>query len=421
MKILKNIGKLLSLLLTLTLVACVDYNDESRLIDVKIQVAAPSEYKAGATPGKQLVTLKRGNVSRTATTNENGLVVFEDCAPDVYDVSVAWTLSSTEYYEKTGINDPDHAYIVTASLNEQSITEKYEETPLQLTPAMAEGSPLVISKIYCAGSKPYPQYGTKNYLVGKYFEIYNQTDEAIDITGMYIGLLDSTNPQPWTLENLVADATIQGSAVVVKQVFRIPTDKTYKLEGGKSIVLTNSAIDHSYVSDYEQNLSDADFEREGYNDKMEHNPNVPKLEMVYTASSGLTSMNLSQSGPCGIIIFRTIDDVTTWPKTYGYGKVSGTQTYLLVPNNVIKDGVDYLQYDANTSSGADIATKRLYTSIDAGCTHISAKSGYTGETVYRKTLSIASGGRKILMDTNNSSNDFQVSTTIKVREYDDAE
>ena len=62
---------------------------------------------------------------------------------------------------------------------------------------------------------------------------------------------------------------------------------------------------------------------------------------------------------------------------------------------------------------------RLYADIDAGYTNIEAISGYTGEVVYRRTASIAADGHKILMDTNNSLNDFKVSTTIKPRQYDE--
>jgi hypothetical protein len=129
-------------------------------------------------------------------------------------------------------------------------------------------------------------------------------------------------------------------------------------------------------------------------------------------------MNLVQGGPCGIIIFDTDEDISTWEKTYGYGKTSGTQTYLLVPKSVIKDGVDFIK---NTNSGPNISTKRLYDEVDAGYTNINAISGYTGEVVYRRTLRVTPEGRKVLMDTNNSSNDFKVSTTIYPREYDDAE
>jgi hypothetical protein len=67
-----------------------------------------------------------------------------------------------------------------------------------------------------------------------------------------------------------------------------------------------------------------------------------------------------------------------------------------------------------------VSTKRLYPTLDAGYTNIEGKSGWTGEVVYRRTSDKrADDGHLILVDTNNSSNDFHVSTTIKPRQYDE--
>ena len=255
-------------------------------------------------------------------------------------------------------------------------------------------------------------------MAGRYIELFNQSDQTADVAGMYIGLLESSSPQPYTLDNLKNDPNINGTMVVVKQVYRIPTDKEYLVEGGKSIVITNSAVDHTLTAQnqFEADLSGADFEVVDLNDKLEHNDNVVKMLREYYAFSSLKGMNLMQGGPCGIILFETDEDINTWPTTYGYGKTSGTWVYLLVPNSTIKDGVDFVK---NTSTGPNLSTKRLYDEIDAGCTHIEAINGYTGEVVYRKTARKTSDGRKVLMDTNNSSNDFKVSTTIKPREYDE--
>lgn len=43
---------------------------------------------------------------------------------------------------------------------------------------------------------------------------------------------------------------------------------------------------------------------------------------------------------------------------------------------------------------------------------INATAGLSGEVVCRKPTSTAAGGHNILMDTNNSSNDFEVSTSV---------
>ena len=87
-----------------------------------------------------------------------------------------------------------------------------------------------------------------------------------------------------------------------------------------------------------------------------------------------------------------------------------------MPKRVVLDGVDYLK---NKATGVDVSSKRLYPEIDAAYTNINAASGWTGEVVYRRTASTATDGHQILMDTNNSLNDFKVSTTIKPRQYDE--
>ena len=398
--------------------SCIDYEDAARSVTVKVKLANPAEFKADAALSNQEVTIKSISTEKTAITDENGIATFSDCLPDVYDISSHKELSREEYEEKTGNpSSSTDGYLVTSSLNGQLFSEMQENTPIEVTSNIAVMPAIVISKISSSGSKK-PTGG--NYMAGKYLELYNQIDQAVDISGLYIGLLESTgnSNRVYTLDELQNDPAINGTKVVVKQVFQIPTDQPFLLGPGESVLLCNSATDHSDVNELERDLTGADFEAVGINDNLEHNPNVPKLVTIYTTSGGAATMNLVQGGPCGIIIFDTNEDVNSWDKTYGYGKTSGTQTYLLVPKSVIKDGVDFIK---NTKDGPNLTTKRLYSDIDAGYTNINAISGYTGEVVYRRTSKVTPDGRKVLMDTNNSSNDFKVSTTIYPREYDDAE
>lgn len=423
MKHLNNLITSLAVLLV-TLASCINYDDSGRLLTIKVHLKTPAGFKENAALDNQEVKIKSKTVELKAMTDENGIATFEGCMPDLYDISSYVELTGEEYAQKTGSEDAVEECIITATLNEQLFDETREQLPIEMESAIMAITPkdpgqktksIVISKIYSSGSK---YNGNKNYMAGRYIELFNQSDQTADVAGMYIGLLESSNPQPYTLDNLKNDPNINGTMVVVKQVYRIPTDKEYLVEGGKSIVITNSAVDHTLTAQnqFEADLSGADFEVVDYNDKLEHNDNVVKMLHEYYAVSSLKGMNLMQGGPCGIILFETDEDINTWPTTYGYGKTSGTWVYLLVPNSTIKDGVDFVK---NTSTGPNLSTKRLYDAIDAGCTHIEATLGYTGEVVYRKTARVYPDGRKKLMDTNNSSNDFKVSTTIKPREYDE--
>jgi hypothetical protein len=404
----RNIIYLLSALL---LGSCIDYDDVSREVSVQVKLQMPEEFTKGSDlEGHDIVMSQDGN-KLTATTNAEGIATFTGLIPDVYDISCSWEITNEQYMALTGEQAVTNGCTVSGSLNEQLMSEAQEQQPILLPTHVAVKRDIVIGKIAAAGSK---DANNRNYLAGRYVELYNQADNAVDVSGLYIGLLETTSPQPYTLDNLHEDYA--DSVVIVKQVFQIPADKPCMVASGGTVLLTNSATDHSDVNEFEYDLTDADFESKDETGKTMNNPAVPALITTFSVFAKNATMNLMQGGPCGIILFRTTEDINTWPHTYGYGKTTGSLYYLCVPKRVILDGVDYLK---NMATGVDVSSKRLYADIDAGYTNIEAISGYTGEVVYRRTASIAADGHKILMDTNNSLNDFKVSTTIKPRQYDE--
>ena len=404
----RNIIYLLSALL---LGSCIDYDDVSREVSVQVKLQMPEEFTKGSDlEGHEIVMSQDGN-KLTATTNAEGIATFTGLIPDVYDISCSWEITNEQYMALTGEQAVTNGCTVSGSLNEQLMSEAQEQQPILLPTHVAVKRDIVIGKIAAAGSK---DGNNRNYLAGRYVELYNQADNAVDVSGLYIGLLETTSPQPYTLDNLHEDYA--DSVVIVKQVFQIPADKPYMVAPGGTVLLTNSATDHSDVNEFEYDLTDANFESKDETGKTMNNPAVPALITSFSVFAKNATMNLMQGGPCGIILFRTTEDINDWPHTYGYGKTTGSLYYLCVPKRVILDGVDYLK---NKATGVDVSAKRLYADIDAGYTNTETISGYTGEVVYRRTASIAADGHKILMDTNNSLNDFKVSTTIKPRQYDE--
>lgn len=388
--------------------ACVDFDDATHEISATIQLLTPGEFSNGSGLEDRTVTLTQGSNTLTGTTDADGQVLFSGLTPDVYDVSTSWQITNDEYRQLTGDRQVNSGCTVTGALNACLISDDGQTVTLQTS--LSVNRDIVIGKIASAGTK---DFNNRNYRAGKYLELYNQADDSVDVSGLYIGLLDSSNPQPFTLDNL--HDLYADTVVVVKQVFRIPADSSYPVAPGGTVLLTNSAIDHTSVGELEQNLLDADFESKDYTGTVQNNPATPALLTVWSAYSSEATMNLVQGGPCGVVIFRTDETITDWQLTYAYGKTSGQQ-YLLVPRRVILDGVDYLK---NKATGVDVSTKRLYADIDASYVVINAVSGWTGEVVYRRTAKLADDGHPILMDTNNSLNDFQVSTTIKPRQYDE--
>ncbi|MBQ4147514.1 MAG: DUF4876 domain-containing protein [Prevotella sp.] len=408
----RKIGWTLTACLTVLLLAsCVDFDGATEAISVKYQVQMPQGFTAADVANKT-VTITSSSQTLQATTDANGIATFENIVPDVYDVSVAWKMTPDEYSQITGEMVQNHKYTVAGSKSAELLSEDIT-TPLTIDMNISVDQSILISKIYSAGSK---DSNNKNYLAGRYIELYNNSDETVDIAGLYLGLIETNSSPAYTL-GLVPDT------IFMKQIFRIPTDKSYMVAPGQSVIITNSAIDHftkvnpdlNNIKDpFEHNLLNADFEAKDQQGKTTNNPDVPALELVYTAYSNISNMNLSQGGPGGIVIFETEEDVANWPLAYNYGKTSGNK-WMKLPAKYILDGVDVLKNTSQT--GVDANLKRLYDYIDAGYAYINAASGYNGEVMYRKVQTTTEDGRQILSDTNNSLSDFAISSEIAPREF----
>jgi hypothetical protein len=392
----------------LSLCSCVDFNDVTSEVTTRVQLAMPAEFVNGSDLASHTIVMQQGNTRLTATTDADGLATFTGIIPDVYDISCAWEISADEYHQLTGDQQVVSGGTVSGSLNNHLIGS---EQTIRLSTHLSINRDIIIGKVYYAGSK---DNNNRTYMPGKYVELYNQSDRSVDVSGLYIGLIEAESTQAYTLQNL-HDAHAD-SVVLAKQVFRIPAGQPFLVEPGGTVLLVNSAADHRNNNDMENDLTDADFEAKDHLGKTQNNPAVPALDLVFTMYPTISNMNLVQSGPCSVVLFRSDDDVAAWPTTYAFGKTSGNQ-WLLLPIRHIIDGVEIMR---NKPTGIEVNTKRLYPTIDAGYTNIEAASGWTGEVVYRRTSDKrGADGHRILVDTNNSSNDFTVSKTIKPRQYDE--
>lgn len=263
---------------------------------------------------------------------------------------------------------------------------------------------VVIGKVFYAGAK---DANNKNYLLGRYIELYNISTDTLDISGMFIGLVESdAKASAWTVERLTE---VHKDSVVLKQLFRIPANS--KMDPFSSIVIANSAIDHTANGTNFPDLSNADFEAKDTQGKVTNNDKVPALELVFTAFSTISNMNLAQGGACAVVLLTQDTKTEEMTKTYPYSKTSGSE-YVLLPKNKVIDGVEIVKMGE-----AEEGILRLDNSLDAGNIAISSKTGYNGEVVYRKTAYIV-GGKTVLFDTNNSTIDFGVSTSLQPRQYD---
>lgn len=393
---------------TTALTGCIDFDDATEAISVDIQVTSPQDYPQANLQG-HTITLA-GTHTFTATTDAQGVAHFENIIPDIYNASTSWKVSAEEYAHTTGKTVENKDYTVSGSLTAQTFSAT-STAPVALTTTISQDQSILIGKVYYQGNK---DDNNKNYTYAKYLELYNNSDEEYDVSGLYIALLESGSNSAYPLQYLT-------DSVVAKQVFRIPTDKPFKVAPGGTLLIVNSAVDHTTKgSSKDPNLLDADFEAKDKNSARPHenNPDVPELEQYFTSYSTITYMNMVQGGPCGIAIFETSESVGgDWVQnnlTFAYGTQKGTQ-YMKIPTRFIIDAVDILKYNGET--GIDANAKRLFDYLDAGYAFTEARSGYDGRLVRRKVASVTNDGRLILQDTNNSTNDFESTDELKPREY----
>ncbi len=267
---------------------------------------------------------------------------------------------------------------------------------------------LVISKVFYTGSTRLDD--NKNYQYNLYIQLYNNSADTLNLQGLYIALTNTDGGDAaWTAS---AMAEAHKDSAVVKQIFQIADDAEYRMDPGQSIVICNSAIDHSEIAAGGVDLSKADLEVKSTNKNYKdiHNSDVPELKLVSTF--GTTDfMNMLAPGPNGIILLAADTKLDACPKTYANGKTKGNE-YTIVPLYKSIDCVDIVKQ--KTPSADD---KRIAESYDAGYTCTASTGNYSGEAVVRKTAFVTSDDRVVLFDTNNSSVDFETTTDLTLRSY----
>ena len=279
---------------------------------------------------------------------------------------------------------------------------------------------LVISKVFYNNMV---NDAAKAFILANYIELYNNSDKELDITGIYIGLADNTAatssttyPNPWTAANM---QTAHKDSIALKQIFQIPTDKTYTLEPGKSLVVCNSALNHTTVASKAPDLSEADFEVKSqlstYKDN--HNDAVPELIQVFSYNDNSTYIQWQSPGPFCVVLLAADTNLDKCPTGYSGGRTDG-QLFKFVPAFKTIDAVDIVEHSAKTNP--DASQKRLPDSYDAGYVATNYAGGNGGEAVVRKTAFVTSNQRIVLWDTNNSSNDFEVTTDLSIRSYSES-
>ena len=392
----------LAFISALGLSSCLSSDDQTQPITIYVNVENPSGL-SGLTGGQTVSLISSTGYNYMAQTDADGTATFTNVIPDIYNVSASWSITSDQYMDATGETVQHGTYVLSGALANQVLID--DATRLTLSTNCARKQSVLISKVYYAGCK---DNNNKNYLAGRFVELYNNSDEAVDVAGMYLCLMESGSTPAYIIST-------QTDYIYIKQVFQFPDEGHHILQPGEHILVTNSAVDHTENAAADYDESNADFEcKSNVNNAPANNPATPAMKLIWTAFATIPNMNLVQGGPCGIALIETEEDPAQWEPVYADGKSSGIQQ-LKAPAKYVVDGVDILKYRSDGT--VDVSTKRFYDYIDAGYTNINAVNGYNGEVVYRVVESWTEDGRALLKDTNYSLDDWACSTGINIGEY----
>jgi hypothetical protein len=377
--------------------ACGDSPTRVQVFPVTVQVEFPATYAQPQAAGATVVlrSTDRGTAD-TLTTGTDGRAIFPGVIPGRYEISATRALSEAEALELTGVRQ---AAQLNALIPSEMLTEATAGTPLALRLA---GSPLgswVIKEMYYTGSRT-PTGGT--YFFDQFFELYNNSTDTLYAGGLILASIHGVSgqinpgstPTPFQsdTEHVYADA-----------VWRIPGGATDRpVPPGGSVVIAQQGINHRSDPNANPaspvNLGNADWEMfiDVPDTRDLDAPTVPNMEMLHRRGGFFALVPVF--GP-GMVLAR--GDFSSWQQVRAPDASPTTPPHVRIPVTAVIDAVEALQ---NAQSGA---FKRIPAALDAG--FIFADGTYTSQAVRRKTERTIAG-RRVLRDTNNSSQDFEVVT-----------
>jgi hypothetical protein len=264
----------------------------------------------------------------------------------------------------------------------------------------------IIEEIFFTGTL---RESGKQYYGDAYFKLYNNTDQVLYADGVAI-----VESKFLSITKYDYEPDIREDTFTVDAVYVIPGSGTeHPVQPGESFVLCDVGIDHRTANPNSLDLTKADFE---WYDRYD-SPNaldidsevVPNLDKYYCYTATIWIPH--NRGFNSYALARIPIDKATYLADYSYtyryvmhlpqGDFPMTGKAYKIPNSWIVDGV-------NCSVEPERVWNLLPPSVDAGWTHCGTmdhdKDRYF-KSVRRKMLYLKDG-RRVLKDTNNSTEDF---------------
>lgn len=290
------------------------------------------------------------------------------------------------------------------------------DSRLKLALKHSKAGTIVIKEIYCGGCKKLPEEGT--YQSDQYVILHNNDVEVQYLDGLCFGTLhpyNATGANPWASKDAATGETIFPDFLPIAQaIWQFPGSGTdFPLESGEdAVVCLRGAIDHSAQYPLSVNLN-----REGYfvcynptyftNTSYHPAPgsNISQdhyLDVVIKTGKA-NAYTFSTTSPA-VVIFRakgmTIAEFVALEGSIRQTPGDSSNPVTAIPAEWTVDAVEVFNGGSSTNN------KRLSPTLDAG--YVAQSESFLGHTLMRRVDEelTQSSGFEVLMDTNNSSEDF---------------
>lgn len=388
--------------------ACKKFNDAAdaeKIGNYSVKVTAPSAVSTiTSTEGLKIVfeNIAEGlKIERKLSGNTS---LIEGLIPGIYRINISGRVEDSE----------GTVFYLSGSKNNYAIIKNGEE--IEIPVSGLKVSPLIFSEIFYAGTGPSPVPNTGNYFRNQFYEVYNNSDKLIYLDGLYFA---SLTPQAATANLPVWPAEDGTNYAYADRVWKIPGSGTqYPLEPGESFVMSQFAVNHK-LPQYNVNspidCTTSEFEFNTGNANFPDQPAVNMQHVFYngSASFGTLPQYLTPVGGGAYAIFKVpegdVYDPVNNPGLKTKNLIGNATLYAKIPVTYM---LDVVEAGPNQNS---ITLKRVASVLDAGMTYVGLN--YNSLGVARKVAATNDDGSAILMDTNNSTDDFERGVMPQFRRY----
>lgn len=334
----------------------------------------------------------------------DGMSIGDTCVR--YDATLPAGFYACTFEAQATVSE-DYGYALRAYEQQVSLTD--EQTIRLQAFAVPKSDDFVLAEIFFAGTQT-PE--GKNYVGDKYFVLVNNSDRVLYADGIVLVESKFKNTKKFTVT-----PDIMASAMAVDAIYRVPGDGTmFPVQPGASFRIVDNAMDHRTVNSNSFDMSNAEVEWYDVSTSATvtdiDNPAVPNMDKIYCYT--LTIWVPNNQGNTTFAIGRMPEGLTDaqylsdYKYDYDYINVTQAGTFEMsasayrFPNAWIIDAV-------NMCPHSEYQWLSVHESLDAGFAYV----GETGsdKTRFGKCVKRKSGTDGKLIDTNNSSEDFEMAQT----------